>query len=144
MDATSREAFRRKNDEEVTQLIEELVKSNYRASSEALGSSSRLKGGGVIELNKMSTIKAKLDVLMNKMNNQERKIYLANEVGIMERVEQKQTDQGLAHESPYQVEEAQYIQGNRGYNFKPNSNLPTHYTPALRNHENLSYGGGVQ
>ena len=26
------------------------------------------------------------------------------------------------------------------YNFKPNLNLPTHYKPALRNHENLSYG----
>ena len=34
------------------------------------------------------------------------------------------------------------MSGNRSYNFKPNSNLPTHYTSALRNHENLSYGGG--
>ena len=39
--------------------------------------------------------------------------------------------------------EAEYIQGNRSYNFKPNNNLPNHYTPAHRNHENLSYGGGV-
>ena len=34
--------------------------------------------------------------------------------------------------------------GNRRYNFKPNNNLPTHYTHALRNHENFSYGSGVQ
>ena len=32
----------------------------------------------------------------------------------------------------------------RAYHFKPNPNLPTHYTPALRNHENFSYGGGAQ
>ena len=32
----------------------------------------------------------------------------------------------------------------RSYHFKPNPNLPTHYTPTLRNHENFSYGGGAQ
>ena len=32
----------------------------------------------------------------------------------------------------------------RAYHFKPNLNLPTHYTPSLRNHENFSYGGGAQ
>ena len=31
----------------------------------------------------------------------------------------------------------------RYYHFKPNPNLPTHYNPALRNHENFSYGGGA-
>ena len=30
----------------------------------------------------------------------------------------------------------------RNYHFKPNPNLSTHYSPALRNHENFSYGGG--
>ena len=53
-------------------------------------------------------------------------------------------DEGLAHEGPCQVEEAQFVNGNRSYNFKPNTNLPTHYTLALRNHENFSYGNGVQ
>ena len=45
MDSASRGAFRRKSAEEATQLIEELAKSNYRAPSEALRSSRRLKGG---------------------------------------------------------------------------------------------------
>ena len=31
----------------------------------------------------------------------------------------------------------------RNYHFKPNPNLPTHYSPTLRNHENFSYGGGA-
>ena len=45
---------------------------------------------------------------------------------------------------PYQVKEAQLVNGNNSYNFKPNLNLPTHYTPTLRNHENFLYGGGAQ
>ena len=60
----------------------------------------------------------------------------------MEDVEKK-NEEGLAHEGSYQIEEAQFVSGNRSYNFKPNNNLLTHYTPALRNHENFSYGGGL-
>ena len=70
--------------------------------------------------------------------------HLAHEVGIMEDAEKKCVDEGIAHEGPYKVEEVQYLNGNRSYNFKLNNNFPTHYTPALRNHENLSYGGGMQ
>ena len=77
---------------------------------------------------------------MNMMNNQERRGHSCNEVGTMEGVEHKCiANEGLAHEGPYHVEEAQYINGNKSYNFKPNNNLPTHYTPALRNHENFYY-----
>ena len=50
-------------------MIEDLAKCNYRASSEISESSSRLKGSGVIELNRISAIEAKLDALMNKMGN---------------------------------------------------------------------------
>ena len=70
-------------------------------------------------------------------------MHLAHEVGMVEGNEQKSiTDEGLAHEGPYQVEEAPFV--NISYNFKPNTNLPTHYTPTLRNHEDFSYGGGGQ
>ena len=58
--------------------------------------------------------------------------------------EKKSVDEGLTHEGPYQVEEAQYLNANRSYTFKPNLNLPTHYTPVLMNHENFSYGEGAQ
>ena len=143
VDVTSRGAFRRKSAEEATQLIEELEKSNYRAPSEALGRNSRFRVGGVIELNKMTTIEVKLDAIMNRMNTQERRSHSVNEVGIVNGAEQNSVfDQGLAQEGPYQVEEVQYLNGNRSYNFKPNNNVPTHYTLALRNHENLSYRGG--
>ena len=56
MDTISGGAFKRQSVEKSTQLIEELAKRNYRDPSEALGSNSRLRVGGVIELNKMSTI----------------------------------------------------------------------------------------
>ena len=38
----------------------------------------------MIELNKVYAIEAKLDAIMNKMNNQERRSHSVNEVGIME------------------------------------------------------------
>ena len=42
---------------------------------------------------------------MNIMNNQEKRSYSVNEVGIVEGAEQKNIDdQGLAHEGPYQIE----------------------------------------
>ena len=54
-------AYKRKSAEEANRLIEALGKSNYRAPSKTLGSITRLTGNGVIELNKMSAIEAKLD-----------------------------------------------------------------------------------
>ena len=143
VDAASRGAFRRKSAKKATQLIEELAKSNYGAPSEASGSNGRLRGG-VIELNNMISIEAKLDALKSRLGNQERRHNSTHEVGIVEGVEQKCTNEELAHEGPYQMEEVHYFNGNKRYNFKPNTNLPTHYTLAFRNHENLSYGGGVQ
>ena len=107
VDAASRGAFRRKSVESATQFIEKLAKRNYRAPSEALGSNSRLRTGGVIKLNKMSAIEAKLDTIIKRMNNQERRGHSYNEVGIVEGAEQKSiVEQGLAHEGPYHVEEA--------------------------------------
>ena len=129
--------------EEATQLIKKLAKSNYRAPSEASKSSSKYITGGVIELNKKTTIKVKLHAIMTKMNNQERISHSINEVGTTNGVEHNRIFyQGLAQEGVYQVEKVQYLNGNRSYNFKPNNNLPTHYTLTLRNHENLSYRCG--
>ena len=72
-------------------------------------------------------------------------MHSVHEVGTMVGNEHKSTnDEGLSHEGPYQVEEAQFMGGNISYNFKPNNNLPTYYTPAPRNYENFSYGGGAQ
>ena len=52
----------------------------------------------MIELNKMTTIEAKLDATMNMMNDNEKRGHSCNEVGIVEGSEQKNIiDQGIAH-----------------------------------------------
>ena len=99
----------------------------------------------MLELNWMTAIEAKLDALMGKMGNHERRMHSANEVGTIDENEKRDSaEEGLDNEGPYQVEKAHYLNATRSYNFKPNLNLPTHYTPALKNHENVSYGGGAQ
>ena len=60
-------AFKRKSVEEARQLIEDLAKRNDRAPSETSGSSSKLKGSEIIELDRMTAIEAKIDALMNKL-----------------------------------------------------------------------------
>ena len=93
----------------------------------------------------MTSIEAKLDTLLNKMGNHERRMQSTNEVGTIDENEKRNNaEEGPTHEGPYQVEEAQYINANRSYNFKPNLNLPTNYTLSLKNHENFSYGGVAQ
>ena len=84
IDAAYCEAFKRRSAEEARQLIEDIAKSNYKAPSKASRSSSRLKGSGVIELNRMTVIEAKLDALMNKLGNNERRMHTALEVGTVD------------------------------------------------------------
>ena len=55
--------------------MEELAKNNCRNPFEASGSSTKYRIGGVIELNKMIAIEAKLADIMTRMNNQERKSF---------------------------------------------------------------------
>ena len=142
IDASCCGAFKRRSAKKARQLIKDLAKCNYKAPSEASGSNNRLRGGGLIELNRMTAIKAKLDAVMNKLGSNERRMHTAHEVGVVK--EEISSVEGQAKEEPYQVEETKYMNEQRSYHFKPNPNLPTHYTPTLRNHENFSYGGRAQ
>ena len=87
IDAACCGEFKRKSAEEAKQLIKDIAKCNYRAPSETSGSSNRLKGSRVVELNIMIDIEAKLDALMNKFGNKERRMHSAHEVGMVERNE---------------------------------------------------------
>ena len=143
IDASCYGAFKRRSAEEARELIENLAKCNYKAPSEISGSSNRLKGNGLIGLDRMKTIEANLEVVLNKLGSNERRMHTAHEVGaVEERI--RRSAEGLVDEEPYQVKETKYMNEPRSYHFKPNPNLPTHYTPTLRNHENFSYGGGAQ
>ena len=143
IDAACCGAFKRRSAEEAKQLIEDLAKCNMKAPSESLRSNSRTKGSGVIELNKMIAMDVKLDAIMHKLGNQEKRMHYVHEIGVVNKDGTRRSVEGPIDEDPYHVEEANYLNEQRGYHFKPNPNLPTHYTPALRGHENFSYGGGA-
>ena len=142
IDASCCGAFKRKSAEEARDLIEDLAKCNMKAPSETLGSNSKARGSGIIELNKMTAMEAKLDVTMHRMDKQERKLHFVHEIGAVEREGMRRSAEVPTEEDSYGVEEAKYMNEPRSYHFKPNPNLPTNYNPALRNHENFSYGGG--
>ena len=80
---------------------------------------------------------------MHRMDKQEKRRHSAHEIGAVEREKIRRGVEGSVDEDPYAVEEANYLNEHRSYHFKPNPNLPTHYNPALRNHETFSYGGGA-
>ena len=102
-----------------------------------------MKGNGLIGLDRMTAIEAKMNAVMNKLGNDERRMHTAYEVGAVEERSRRSAKE-LVGEKPYQVKEAKYMNEHRSYHFKPNPNLQTHYTLALRNHENFSYGKGAQ
>ena len=143
IDASCCGAFKRKSAEEVRDLIADLAKCNMKAPSESSGSNNRTRGSGVIELNKMTAMEAKLDVIMHRMDRQEKRLHSAHEIGAVERYGIRRSAEGSTEEDPDQVKEVNYMSEQRSYHFKPNPNLPTHYNPALRNLENFSYGGGA-
>ena len=102
-----------------------------------------MRGNGLIGLERTTAIEANLDAVMNKLSSNERRMHTAHEVGAV-REGRRNSAEGYEEEEPYQVEEAQYLNANKSYTFKPNPNLPTHYSPALRKHESFSYGGKAQ
>ena len=91
----------------------------------------------------MTSIEEKMDAVMNKLGSNERRMHTGHEVGVVKEGIRSSVE-GPVEEEPYQVEETKYMSEKRSYHFKPNPNLPTHYTLALRNHENFSYGGRAQ
>ena len=124
-------------------MIEVLAKCDMKDLSESLVNNSKTKGSRVIEINKMTAMEEQLDAIMHRLGNQEKRMHSAHEIGAVERDGIRRSAEGPIDEDPYQVEEAKYLNEKRSYHFNPNPNLPTHYTPALRIHENFSYGGGA-
>ena len=104
IDASCCGAFKRRSAEKARQLIEDLAKCNYKAPHEASGSSNRLRGSGLIELNRMTAIEAKLDAVMNKLGSNERRMHTAHEVGVINEGTRSSAE-GSVEEEPYQVYE---------------------------------------
>ena len=141
IDASCCGAFKCKSAEEARDLIEDLAKCNMKTPSEFSRGNSR--GKGILELSKMTAMEAKLDAIMHRIDKQEKKTYTAHEIVAVEREILKGSAERAAEEQFYDAEEVKYLGEQRNYHFKPNTNLPTNYHPALRNHEKFSYGGGA-
>ena len=135
--------FKRISAEEARHVIEDLAKCNYKTPSKSSGSSSRMRGNNLIGLDRSTSIEAKLDIVMNNLSRNERRMHTTHEVGAV-REGRRNSAEGIEEEELYQVKEVQYLNENKSYTFKPNPNLPTYYSPALRNHESFSYGGKAQ
>ena len=96
-----------------------------------------------MDLSKMTTMEAKLDAIINRMDKQERKMHTTHEIGVVERELLRGSADVPTEELFFDAEEVKYSGEPRSYDFKHDPNLPAHYQPALRNLENFSYGGGA-
>ena len=112
IDASCYGVFKRRSAKEARELIKDLAKCNYKASSKVSRSSNRMKGNSLIGLDNMATIEAKLDVVMNKLGNSERRMHTAHEVGAVKERSRRSAEE-LVGEEPYQVEEANYMNEQR-------------------------------
>ena len=68
IDASCCGALKRKSTEEARDFIADLAKCNMKTPSESSGSNSRTRGSGVIQLNKMTAMEAKLDAIMHRLD----------------------------------------------------------------------------
>ena len=80
IDASCCGAFKRKSVEEARDLIADLAKCNMKAPSDFTRSYSKVKWSGVIELNKMTTMEAKLDAIMHGMEKRRKECTLVMEL----------------------------------------------------------------
>ena len=81
IDASYCGGFKRRSAEEAGQVIEDLAKCNYRTPSESSGSSNRMRGNGLIGLDRTIAVEANLEAVMNKLSSNERRMHTAHEVG---------------------------------------------------------------
>ena len=81
IDASCCGGFKIRSAEEARQVIKDLAKCNYKTRSKSLGSSNRMRGNGLIGLDKTISIESKLDAVMNKLSSNEKRMHIAHEVG---------------------------------------------------------------
>ena len=99
---------------EANLMIEELAKNNYQPPFE-IGDGR--KQGGLHEVDRMSSLEAKFEALMERLNQQASKEPTIGEIAYM------QAQGGFMANPPLQIEDANYV-NNRSYTFQPNNNLP--------------------
>ena len=73
----------------------------HEDSIESSVNNSRTKGSGVIELNKMNAMEAKLDAIMHRLGNQEKIMHSAHEIRAMKRNGIRRSVEGPIDDDPY-------------------------------------------
>ena len=86
--------------EEARQVIEDLAKCNYKTPSEYLRSNNRIRGNGLIGLDRTTVVEAKLDAVMNKLSSNEKRMHTTHEVGGV-REGRRNNAKGYEEEEPY-------------------------------------------
>ena len=81
-------------------MIGDLAKCNMKAPSEFTRSYNKEKESGVIELNNMTAMEAKLDDIMHRMDKQEKRLHSAHEIGAVEREKIRRGAKGSTDEDP--------------------------------------------
>ena len=84
-------------------MIANLAKCNMKTPSEFTRSYSKARGSGVIKLNKMTAIEAKLYAIMQRMDKQDIKLHSVYEIGAVERYGIRRSAEGPTEEDPYIV-----------------------------------------
>ena len=100
IDASCYGGFKRRSSEEARQVIEDLAKCNYKTPLESSESSSRMRGNGLIGLDRTTTIEAKIDAVMNKLSSNEKRMHTVHEVGVV-REGRRNSVEGYEEEEPY-------------------------------------------
>ena len=129
VDARAGGSIMKKTAKEAYQLFEDLTKNNYQVPSEKVMGR---RTASVLEVDRLSAIEAKLAALTNHITQQAQKGSTMGQMAVMQ-------EQASVNEQAFELGNVQYVNNNGDYVFQPNNNLPSHYHPGLRNHEN-SYG----
>ena len=108
IDASCCGGFKRRSEKEARQVIEDLSKCNYKTPSESSGRNNRMRGNGLIGLDRTTAIEAKLDAVMNRLSSNERRMHTVHEVGAVKEGRRNSVE-GYEEEEPYKVEETKYM-----------------------------------
>ena len=126
VDAAAGGTLLSKTADEAQQLLEEMARNNFQWPNER---SMVRRAAEIHEVDPIAALSAQVSALSNQFSAWSSKASSSK-------------DSVAAVNASYvakdDVEQCNYI-NSRGYHFRPANNLPTHYHPGLRNHENFSY-----
>ena len=130
VDATANGTLLSKTKDKAHRLLEEMSANNYQWSDKW---STAKKVVGIHEVDPIVSLSTQMSALANKIAAFTTKESSIKETAMVATTSYMGDGVGVGVEQ----EQCLYL-NNHNFNYRPN-NLPTHYHPGLRNHENFSY-----